>query len=86
MELCAEIVEIYENYGYATEVLAASIRSPKHVLDAALMGCDIATIPTKVFNSMFKHPLTDKGLAAFLADWEDAGDAVTGAVPAGAAD
>ncbi|MHC5024921.1 MAG: fructose-6-phosphate aldolase [Planctomycetota bacterium] len=86
MEICAEIVEIYENYGYTTEVLVASIRSPKHVLDAALMGADIATIPTKVFDSMFGHPLTDKGLAAFLADWDKAGDAVTGAVPAGAAD
>ena len=86
MEICAEIVEIYENYGYTTEVLVASIRSPKHVLDAALMGADIATIPTKVFNSMFGHPLTDKGLAAFLADWDKAGESVTGAVPAGAAD
>ncbi len=96
MELCAQIVEIYENYGYTTEVLVASIRSPKHVLDAALMGADIVTIPTKVFDAMFKHPLTDKGLAAFLADWDNAGDAITGgsakaaaveeAVPAGAAD
>jgi len=84
MKVCAEIVQIYENYGYATEVLVASIRSPNHVLEAAMMGADIATIPTKVFNSMFNHPLTDKGLAAFLADWDRAGDAVTGAVPAGA--
>jgi len=86
MEICEEIVQIYENYGYTTEVLVASIRSPKHVLEAALMGADIATIPTKVFNTMFNHPLTDKGLAAFLADWDKAGDAVTGAVPAGAVD
>jgi transaldolase len=86
MEVCSEIVHIFENYGYTTEVLVASIRSPKHVLEAALMGADIATIPTNVFNAMFKHPLTDKGLAAFLADWEKAGDAVTGAVAADTAD
>ncbi len=86
MEICAEIVQIYENYGYTTEVLVASIRSPKHVLEAALMGADIATIPTAVFNKMVNHPLTEKGLAAFLADWEEAGDAVTGAVPVGALD
>ncbi len=87
MELIAEIVEMFSAYPeLQTEVLVASIRSPKHVLDAALMGADIATIPTKVFDSMFGHPLTDKGLAAFLADWDKAGDAVTGAVPAGAAD
>lgn len=76
MELCAELVEIYENYGYTTEVLVGSVRSPKHVLEGALMGADIATIPTKVFDAMFRHPLTDKGLAAFLADWEKARDAV----------
>jgi transaldolase len=76
MELCSELVEIYENYGYATEVLVGSVRSPKHVLEGALMGADIATIPTKVFEQMFRHPLTDKGLAAFLADWEKAREAV----------
>ncbi len=72
MELCAELVEIYENYGYTTEVLVGSVRSPKHVLEGALMGADIATIPMKVFRAMFQHPLTDKGLAAFLADWDKA--------------
>ena len=76
MAVCAEIVQIYENYGYATEVLVASVRHPKHVLDAAMMGADICTIPSKVFEAMFKHPLTDKGLAAFLADWDAARDVV----------
>lgn len=86
MQICAEIVQIYENYGYATEVLVASIRHPKHALDAAMMGADIATIPPKVFDAMFRHPLTDKGLAAFLADWNQAADTVTGKVPAGSKD
>lgn len=76
MEICRQIVQIYDNYGFATEVLVASVRSPKHVLDAVMMGADIATIPYKVFEAMFKHPLTDKGLAAFLADWDKAGDVV----------
>ena len=76
MAICAEIVQIYENYGYATEVLVASVRHPKHVLDAAMMGADICTIPSNVFEAMFRHPLTDKGLAAFLADWEKAKDKV----------
>lgn len=78
MEICQQIVQIYENYGYPTEVLVASVRHPKHVLDAAMMGADICTIPSKVFDSMFSHPLTDKGLAAFLADWDKAKDVVAG--------
>jgi len=76
MELIQQIMAIYENYGFGTEVLVASIRHPKHILDAALMGADVATIPFKAFDAMFNHPLTDKGLAAFLADWEKARDAV----------
>lgn len=76
MDLIQQIMTIYENYGFATEVLVASIRHPKHILDAALMGADVATIPFKVFDAMFNHPLTDKGLAAFLADWEKARDSV----------
>jgi transaldolase len=76
MELLRQIIAIYENYGFPTEVLAASIRHPKHVLEAALMGADVATIPYKVFDALFNHPLTDKGLAAFLADWEKARHAV----------
>jgi len=76
MELIQQIMTIYENYGFGTEVLVASVRSPKHILDAALMGADVATIPFKAFDAMFNHPLTDKGLAAFLADWEKARAAV----------
>lgn len=76
MELIQQIMTIYENYGFGTEVLVASVRSPKHILDAALMGADVATIPFKAFDAMFNHPLTDKGLAAFLADWEKARTAV----------
>jgi transaldolase len=76
MELLQQIIAIYENYGFPTEVLAASIRHPKHVLDAALMGADVVTLPYKVFDALFNHPLTDKGLAAFLADWEKARDTV----------
>ncbi len=76
MELIQQIMAIYENYGFGTEVLVASIRHPKHILDAALMGADVATIPFKAFDAMFNHPLTDKGLAAFLADWEKARETV----------
>lgn len=76
MELCEQLVRIYENYGYATEVLVGSVRHPKHVLEAAMMGADIVTIPAKVFDQMFKHPLTDKGLQDFLADWDRARDKV----------
>jgi len=76
MALIQQIMVIYENYGFGTEVLVASIRHPKHILDAALMGADVATIPFKAFDAMFNHPLTDKGLAAFLADWEKARETV----------
>ena len=70
MQLIAEIGEMYGNYGFATEILAASIRHPQHVFQAAQAGADVATLPSKVFWQLFQHPLTDKGLAAFLADWE----------------
>ncbi len=73
MELIREIVAIYENYGYDTQVLAASIRQPRHVTDSALAGAHVATIPTKVFDQMLKHPLTDKGIEGFLADWKKSG-------------
>ena len=76
MELIAQILAIYQNYGFPTEVLVASIRHPKHILDAALMGADVVTVPYKAFDAMFNHPLTDKGLAAFLADWEEARETV----------
>lgn len=70
MEVVEQIVTIYENYGYETQVLVASIRHPKHVLDGALMGAHVATLPFKVITSLATHPLTDKGLEAFLKDWE----------------
>ncbi|MDQ5985681.1 MAG: Transaldolase [Syntrophus sp. SKADARSKE-3] len=70
MGLVAQIITIYDNYGYDTEVIVASVRHPGHVLEAAMMGADIATIPYKVITQLAQHPLTDKGIAAFLADWE----------------
>ena len=70
--LIEQIVQIYDNYGFETEVIVASVRNPLHVLDAALIGADIATIPFGVLNKFAAHPLTDKGLKAFLADWENA--------------
>jgi transaldolase len=73
MELVEQIINIYDNYGYETEVIVASIRNPLHVLDAALMGADIATAPYKVLFQLIKHPLTDIGLANFLADWKKMG-------------
>jgi transaldolase len=69
MDLLARICEIFRVQGYETEVLAASLRHPMHIVDAALVGADIATMPAKVFHQMVKHPLTDKGLDQFLADW-----------------
>ncbi len=69
MELIQHIVRIYKNYGYSTQVLAASLRSPMHVMDAALAGADIGTMPFKVMDQLFNHPLTDKGLEQFLKDW-----------------
>jgi len=74
MELVGQITNIYENYGFETEVIVASIRNPLHVLDAALMGADIATIPFKVLIQLVKHPLTDIGIERFLKDWEKARD------------
>ena len=68
MGLIRDIRAIYDNYGYKTEILAASIRSVSHVREAALAGADVATIPTEIFKKLLSHPLTDKGLAAFMAD------------------
>jgi len=76
MGLIEEICEIYANYDFQTEVLVASIRHPMHVVEAARMGADVATVPPGVLKQMFKHPLTDKGLAAFLADWEKTGQSI----------
>lgn len=70
MELISEILDIYENYGYNTEIIVASIRNPLHVVDAARMGAHIATIPYSVITQLIRHPLTDIGLAKFLKDWE----------------
>jgi transaldolase len=71
MQLIEEIVQIYDNYGFATEVLAASIRHPMHVKEAALAGADVATMPFDVITQLLDHPLTDRGLEAFLEDWEE---------------
>ena len=70
MQLIAEIVEIYQNYGYATEVLVASIRHPMHVVEAARLGADVSTMPFGVIEKLVKHPLTDIGLEKFLSDWD----------------
>jgi len=71
--LLGDIIEVYRNYEWKTEVLAASIRHPIHAIEAARMGADIATMPFKVIDQMFNHPLTDKGQAQFLADWRKSG-------------
>jgi transaldolase len=70
LELISDIVTIYDNYGYPSEVIVASVRSPQHVTESAMVGADIATIPFKVIQQLAKHPLTDKGMEQFLADWE----------------
>ena len=70
LDLVADIMAILRNYGFATEVIVASVRSPMHVVDSALLGADIATIPYKVIAQLAKHPLTDIGMQQFLADWE----------------
>ena len=70
MDLVQNILEIFDNYGYSTEIIAASIRHPIHVLESALAGCHIATIPFSILKKLFNHPLTDKGIEKFLSDWE----------------
>ncbi|WP_265516274.1 fructose-6-phosphate aldolase [Nitratireductor luteus] len=76
MELIAEIRTIYENYDFSTEILAASIRTVNHVKQAALIGADVATVPPATLKALVKHPLTDKGLEAFLADWAKTGQKI----------
>lgn len=76
MELIREIRVIYDNYGFSTEILAASIRTPSHVKDAAIAGADVATVPPAVLKSLANHPLTDKGLKAFLDDWAKTGQKI----------
>jgi transaldolase len=72
MEMVKEIIHIYDNYGFETEVLVASVRSPTHVLQAALAGADVATVPFAVLKQLLHHPLTDKGLKKFIQDWQAA--------------
>lgn len=72
MHLIEEIMHIYDNYGFETEVLVASVRHPRHVTDAARLGADICTMPFSVFEKLAKHPLTDKGIESFLKDWKSA--------------
>lgn len=72
LRLLRDIIEVYRPYKFETQVLAASLRHPVHVVEAARLGADIATMPYKVFEQLFKHPLTDRGLEAFLKDWEKA--------------
>lgn len=76
MQLIRDIVEIYLNYGFTTEVLAASIRHPMHVVECAKAGADVATMPLNVITGLLKHPLTDSGLERFLKDWEDLQDSL----------
>ncbi|HEV2504967.1 MAG TPA: transaldolase family protein, partial [Mesorhizobium sp.] len=76
MEVIAEIRQVYDNYGFDTEILAASIRTPDHVKRAALIGADVATIPPATLKALVKHPLTDKGLEQFLADWAKTGQKI----------
>ena len=76
MNLIEDIVIIYENYGFKTEVLAASIRTTQHVIDAALIGAHVATVPPKVIYELYNHELTDKGLKAFLDDWAKTGQSI----------
>lgn len=73
LDLIEDICTIYDAYGFDTEVLVASVRNPTHILESAKMGAHVATLPPKVLKSLINHPLTDKGLAAFLSDWEKTG-------------
>ncbi|EFO32830.1 putative transaldolase [Roseibium sp. TrichSKD4] len=76
LELIQEIRDIYDNYGFETQILAASIRTANHVKDCALIGADVATVPPATLKALVKHPLTDKGLEAFLADWAKTGQSI----------
>tara|TARA_Y100001970_G_scaffold173234_1_gene211662 strand:+ start:2664 stop:3323 length:660 start_codon:yes stop_codon:yes gene_type:complete len=76
MDLIEDIVIMYENYGFQTEVLVASVRSKQHLIDSALIGAHVATLPPKVIHELFKHELTDKGLKAFLDDWKKTGQSI----------
>ncbi len=73
MGLIQEIVDVFENYQFSTEILVASVRHPMHIVEAARMGADVCTCPAAVIEQSFRHPLTDIGLARFLKDWDKAG-------------
>ena len=85
MKLIREIVQIYDNYGFETEILAASIRHPMHVTESALAGADVATMPFSVIKDLLNHPLTDRGLERFLDDWKDYEAKLESEKPAGTA-
>ena len=76
MQLISDIRLIYDNYGFDTEILVASVRHPIHVLESARIGADVMTAPPAVIRALFNHPLTEKGIAAFLADWEKTGQTI----------
>ena len=76
MQLIADIRMIYDNYDFATEILVASVRHPIHVIEAAKIGADVITAPPKIIHQLFKHPLTDAGIASFLKDWEASGQKI----------
>ena len=76
MDLIREIREIFDNYDFETEILAASVRTTNHVKEAAMAGADVATVPPGIIDQLFKHPLTDKGLDAFVADWKGTGQSI----------
>ena len=76
MQIISEIRQIYDNYDFGTQILVASVRHPVHVLQSALIGADVMTAPPAVIRQLFKHPLTDRGLEAFLADWQKTGQTI----------
>jgi transaldolase len=76
MALIADIRMIYDNYDFGTEILVASVRHPMHVVEAAKLGADVMTAPPKIIHQLFKHPLTDLGVASFLKDWQATGQKI----------
>ena len=76
MNLIADICTIYDHYDFNTQILVASARNPQHVVDAALLGADVITLPPAIIDQLYKHPLTDKGLSAFLEDWRKTGQSI----------
>ncbi len=76
MNLIADIFTIYDHYDFDTQILVASARNPQHVVDAALLGADVITLPPAIIDQLYKHPLTDKGLSAFLEDWKKTGQSI----------